>query len=550
MMNWKRKVAIFMVIVLILPLILTDQTEAKKKVTKSKPSISKKLTVVKGKKKTLKIKKVKSSKIKKTSWKTSNKKLKLSKKKKTSVVLQAKSVVKSKIKVTAKVILKTGKKYTLKCNVTVKAEKKVHPTPVPDTPVPNIPDTPNIPAQPTATPDTREFPEAAAVPVPAKPQSNSAFTDMVSENSKYDLTEALAADSVYEAYSKYFSIGAAINGTSPGTSTAAAPEMRQVMKRHFNSTTLSNLMKPEYILDEEGCKANAAAGKNDTPALKFNSIVDNLDFCQAAGIKMRGHVLVWHAQTPDWFFKEGFDSNAKFVDKATMKKRMGSYIRQVLEFCQKYYPGVIYCWDVVNEAADDNSGVYRKNSNWYKTIGGEFVKCAFYYARKYADPEVKLFYNDYNTFISGKRARIIALTQELINLKLIDGIGMQAYIGYEGEYPELSEISDTVTRFGKLGLEVQLTELTYRVPDYNNVTEADYTQQGKNYEELMKMLVKLDKASGGPAEITNVTFFGLMDEPYYIFGMNKTPDRDCWARLFDRNLKMKPAYYGVMNAVK
>lgn len=124
---------------------------------------------------------------------------------------------------------------------------------------------------------------------------------------------------------------------------------------------------------------------------------------------------------------------------------------------------------------------------------------------------------------------------------------MQSYYVTE---QNLGQVKTAIEKFAASGLEIQLTELTYRVPDYTNPTEEDYRQQGENYKALMKMLIALDTASGGPANITNVTFFGLIDNPYSVFGQNPSPDRDCWARLFDEKFGMKPSYYGVIAAAK
>ena len=66
------------------------------------------------------------------------------------------------------------------------------------------------------------------------------------------------------------------------------------------------------------------------------------------GIKMRGHVLVWHAFMSDWFFREGYENNGKYVSKEVMQKRLQYYIEQVITHFETKYPGTIYCWDVVN----------------------------------------------------------------------------------------------------------------------------------------------------------------------------------------------------------
>ena len=68
-------------------------------------------------------------------------------------------------------------------------------------------------------------------------------------------------------------------------------------------------------------------------------------------------------QVGGWFFKKGYQDDGAYVDKETMLARMESYIKQMLEHVQENYPGVIYCWDVVNEAVDpDNPAVVGRKA--------------------------------------------------------------------------------------------------------------------------------------------------------------------------------------------
>lgn len=51
-----------------------------------------------------------------------------------------------------------------------------------------------------------------------------------------------------------------------------------------------------------GRKGMCEKGKKNANAtdvsLNFDSCKESLDFCKENGIKMRGHTLVWHNQTP------------------------------------------------------------------------------------------------------------------------------------------------------------------------------------------------------------------------------------------------------------
>ncbi|MBH1940173.1 endo-1,4-beta-xylanase [Mobilitalea sibirica] len=372
----------------------------------------------------------------------------------------------------------------------------------------------------------------------------------------YDITKATTGTSLKDAYAGYFTMGVAINGSHPSNSTVASDAMAEIMKYHFNSTTFSNLMKPMYLLDQRASMRNYNSGI-ETPAVNFSSIIDGMEFAKENNIKMRGHVLVWHEQAPDWFFREGYESSGKYVEKETMLMRMENYIKQVLEFTQTQYPGVIYCWDVVNEAVENNEGAYELESGyeirtnyhsgenlWYKVIGVDYVVKAFEYARKYADPKVKLFYNDYNSFQEAKTQSIYDLVFDLKQKGLVDGLGMQGYMDLV--YPEINSGVDNVrsalSKFSDLGLEIHITELTIRSQDKSS---QSFRIQADRYEELFKMLIEMDTDGGGPANITNVTFFAIMDE-YLFYRNNNNPE---YHRLFDGQLQPKPAFYSVLSVV-
>jgi endo-1,4-beta-xylanase len=381
------------------------------------------------------------------------------------------------------------------------------------------------------------------------------FTDIISR-SNFDLTRALSGPRMQDAFSDYFSLGVAINGYSISNASINSHEMAAITAYHFNSVSYSNLMKPENLLDAPASRRNAQAGDEAGVAIRFDDAIPGLEFASANGLGMRGHVLVWHTQTPDWFFREGFSSGGDLVDREIMIARLESYIRQVLEFTNENYPGVIYAWDVVNEAVTtargqfDNSTGWHTRSHWgdtdnqrenmwYSTIGPEYVELAFTFARQYAEPGVMLYYNDYNTFQNDKTQAIVALLTELVEKDLVDGMGMQSAFGL-GWPSSLRSGSNSVRQalaaYSALGVEIQMTELTVRVgsPDY-------FEEQAERYREFFDVVLEMHQANGGPANITNVTFFGLMDN-YHLYN---NFEQYYW--LFDYMLQPKPAFFAVMD---
>jgi endo-1,4-beta-xylanase len=338
---------------------------------------------------------------------------------------------------------------------------------------------------------------------------------------------------IKDVYKDYFTIGVA------ATIPEAAESRQGMIKEQFNSFTTGNELKPDSLLDYEKCISDPKF--DDNPQITFKNAKFLMDFAQEAGIPMRGHTLVWHAQTPRWFFTEGYskDVNAPFVSKELMLRRLENYIKNVLEYSQTNYPGLIYAWDVVNEAievSDGNPGGYRsKDSNWYQVIGDEFLEKAFEYARKYADPEVKLFYNDYNTEQVVKMHAIKEMVESLKQKGLIDGIGLQCHLGNDS--PSIADIEYSIKKYAETGLEIHITELDMGLTDNS---EEEIMKQGSRYKRLFLILKYLkDK---GFANITNVTFWGMSDD---ISWLNK-PGIPNYPLLFDKYLVQKPAFWGAI----
>jgi len=363
---------------------------------------------------------------------------------------------------------------------------------------------------------------------------------------KCDISDSIRGDSLYK--SAPFRMGVGLYGTNKESSPVFSKKMREIIKYQFNSVTFTNLMKAEFMLNKSACQASAKNG-DGMPVLKFDTIVDGLEFCKENNIKMRGHTLVWHTQAPEWFFHTDYSDNGKYVDKNTMTKRMESYIKQMLEFVDYYYPGVIDVWDVVNEAVEIANGQFDNSSGWntrtkfgnnqtnpwYATMGSDYVIQAFRFARKYAAPGTKLIYNDFNTFQQPKTDRISTLVQKLKAEKLIDGVGLQSYLG--PDWPNRNDYKSAIQKFASLGVEIQITELTISIANGNN----KFSAQANHYRDVFKIYKDLKKSG---VNITSVTVFGLQD--HYLFYDNDSTE----TRLWDGNLQKKSAYNAVIGVLK
>ena len=334
-------------------------------------------------------------------------------------------------------------------------------------------------------------------------------------------TEALP--SLKEAYAGKFDFGAA----APQAAFMSS-RLKALMRSQFSILTPENELKPDSVIDwAESRRLVKESGDETACAVHFDAARPLLDFAREEGIRVHGHVLVWHNQTREEFFHAGYDTTQPLLDRETMTARLENYIRGVLEGLEAQYPGVVVSWDVVNEAIDDRTGGLRK-SNWYKVIGEDYIQTAFALARKYAPEGTQLYYNDYNTAYSGKRKGIVRLLNTLIAEGTIDGYGFQMH--HKVSEPSMTMITSAVSEIAALGLKLRVSELDVGT---GGNTEADFEKQAKKYADVMKlMLTWADQTEA-------VQVWGLTD--------NMSWRSKEYPLLFDSAGNPKPAFWAVMN---
>ncbi len=314
---------------------------------------------------------------------------------------------------------------------------------------------------------------------------------------------------------------------------SAAPQMvfsnptwMNLIKEQFNILTPENEMKPDSVLDVNASKKLVTESGDETSvAVHFNAAKALLRFAQSNGIKVHGHVLIWHSQTPEAFFHEGYDTKKPYVTRDVMLGRMENYIKGVFEFLDENYPGVVVSWDVLNEAIDDSTN-WLRNSNWKKIIGEDYPNYAYKFARMYAPEGTKLYYNDYNTAIAGKLRGIVRLLNSLIPEGNIDGYGFQMH--HNVSFPSIQQIRTAVETIAALGIRLRVSELDVTV---GNNTEASFKKQAKYYADVMKILI--DHAD----QFEAVQVWGLTD--------NMSWRASQFPLLFDGRGNPKPAFWAV-----
>jgi len=342
-------------------------------------------------------------------------------------------------------------------------------------------------------------------------------------------SEPLAVDrhgpTIKDAYKDHFLIGMA--GDVPGR---YSDEELGLVKEHFNIVTPENCMKPGPIHPSED-------------SWRFERPDALVEWCADNGIAIHGHTLVWHAQTNNWFFRDG--------DKAAVTQRMKDHITTLVG----RYKGKIRSWDVVNEAINDGGNARTaetenlRNSSWLRALGPEFLTLAFKFAHE-ADPDATLYYNDYGIESGPKHASSMVLLKRLIEDGApIHGVGIQGHWS-TGRIP-YAALDKAISDYASLGLKVSITELDVTIRGASGgqfgrgfrgrrfggapPTPQDLKAQADAYARLFSVLIKHKDA------IERVTFWGLSDRRTWRFGQHPL--------IFDANNQRKPAYAAIVDAV-
>ena len=333
------------------------------------------------------------------------------------------------------------------------------------------------------------------------------------------------------------------------------PQELEVLAREFNCVTAENLMKPCYM-------------RSSLDAFNFEQADEFVDLAEDHDLAVVGHVLVWHAQTPEWFFQ---NDQGRPVSRNQLIERMRDHIHTIVG----HYKGRIKYWDVVNEAVETRMGVDPENptkpdgspnkireaffrrSPWLEIIGEDYIELAFRFAHE-ADPEAILIYNDYGMTHRSKAEFVAENIVSRLKGKgvAIHGVGMQAH--WHLQYPKIEDLQAAIDIFAAADVHISITELDVGLlPLAHDHQGADisirvdlqdalnpYTQsvpprvlerQAEKYRAIFDLFLE------NREEIDRITFWGISDRDSWL---NSHPVRGRTAHplLFDRNFQPKPAY--------
>lgn len=399
---------------------------------------------------------------------------------------------------------------------------------------------------------------------------------------KTSVTESLGNDS--------------IAGTAIMLSEISDDTLMELVEKHFNAVTFGNELKPDalfnYQIDGNSVPTKTITFEGEELQVPVvNDAGDSLDFSRADAmadkilewnnahpdqkIRIRGHVLVWHSQTQEWFFHENYDITKPYVNKETMNRRLEWFISSVFdhyfgEAANGKYDGLFYGWDVVNEAVIGNT--YRtdkvsaaeslseirhgNNSSWWHVYeSNEFIINAFKYANKYAPKNVELYYNDFGETDNTKCEGIVKLINDVKSADgtRLDAFGMQAHYNVDGF--SAAQFKSVAKKYAQAAGKVQLTELDFKASSTYDGTaatkESEYTKMAYCHKNLYEAIKAL-KEEG--ANVSGITVWGVIEPNSWLhsqsnLGGGASGSAQC-PLLFDGNYKAKPAYWAYVDATK
>ena len=399
---------------------------------------------------------------------------------------------------------------------------------------------------------------------------------------KTSVTESLGNDS--------------IAGTAIMLSEISDDTLMELVEKHFNAVTFGNELKPDalfnYQIDGNSVPTKTITFEGEELQVPVvNDAGDSLDFSRADAmvdkilewnnahpdqkIRIRGHVLVWHSQTQEWFFHENYDITKPYVNKETMNRRLEWFISSVFnhyfgEAANGKYDGLFYGWDVVNEAVIGNT--YRtdkvsaaeslseirhgNNSSWWHVYeSNEFIINAFKYANKYAPKDVELYYNDFGETDNTKCEGIVKLINDVKSADgtRLDAFGMQAHYNVDGF--SAAQFKSVAKKYAAAAGKVQLTELDFKASSTYDGTaatkESEYTKMAYCHKNLYEAIKALKKEG---TNVSGLTVWGVIEPNSWLhsqsnLGGGASGSAQC-PLLFDGNYKAKPAYWAYVDATK
>ena len=303
----------------------------------------------------------------------------------------------------------------------------------------------------------------------------------------------------------------------------------RTLRQEFNSIVVEHHMKWSPLL----CPTIDPHGGTDKSeklgCYDFEQADKVVDWAIRHGMKVKGHVLVWHVTSP-----------IRLLEQLT-PEQVREELRRHIFTVMGHFRGRIKVYDVVNESlAPDGS---LAHNFFYKTLGPSYIEDSFRWAHE-ADPSATLLYNDNKVEGIGS-SKAEGFYRLLLDLKKkgvpVHGCGMQAHWNAAGSganlCPTPRQLKAQIHRLGELGLTVNLSEMDVRVSQLSQ-QELRPVAQSQIYHDMVAAALSEPACDGiwlwgFTDRHTWVTHFYYDDEPL----------------ILDEHYARKPAYFGLREAL-
>lgn len=316
-----------------------------------------------------------------------------------------------------------------------------------------------------------------------------------------------------------FPMGNIVSASKLASSSSANESFKQILNLEYNSITAENDMK----------MANIFSGPDTYDFSDGDAIVA---YAKSNGFRVHGHALIWHQSIPSWL--NGFAG-----DDAEFEAQIEGYVKAtVAHFAQEKDTegnAIVTSWDVVNEYFDGSS---MRSSLFSQRMGPDYHKKVFQWARE-ADPDVKLFYNDYNIAGEpGKRNAIINMVDDFQTEGIpLDGLGMQMHLNHD--WPS-NDLPTAVQDIADTGLLVHVSELDVKVnygDDVNELTQERAEAQERQYQRAGYYYTTLVPA----AQQFGITIWGFRDQDSWLYDGGSD-----WPLLYNADFITKISHRGLV----
>jgi len=348
-------------------------------------------------------------------------------------------------------------------------------------------------------------------------------------------TPEASGETLRHAVSGRFLIGTAVSSRQLDDLRLAA-----FVAQQFDCLTAENEFKPRNLQPQPDTFNFAAADKI-------------VDFAQGHGMKMVGHTLCWHSQSPAWMFR---GPDGKPLPRNEALRNLKGHIDAVVG----HFKGRVVGWDVVNEAISDAKDGYLRDTPARRAIGDDYIVKAFELAHA-ADPDAEMYYNDYGNETPVKLEKTIRLVRELKARGVrLDAVGIQSHLRLD-DPAAADRLDQAIAAYGAEGVKVVISELDVDVlPRRTRGADVGARERGgadpyprglptgvaeehaRFYARLFRVVLK------HPGVVTRVTFWGTHDGTSWLNfwpGFRHTNHPLLW----DRDIKPKRALGAVLEAL-